>query len=493
VSAEHFDVLIVGAGLSGIGAAHHLQDKHPHKSYAILESRGAIGGTWDLFRYPGIRSDSDMHTLGYVFKPWVADKAIADGPAILEYVRSTARDDGSDQHIRFNHKVTRAEWSTDDARWTVTAERTDTGETVTFTAGFLLGCTGYYSYDDPYSPEFPGAERFKGTMIHPQLWPEDLDYSGKRVVVIGSGATSVTLVPAMTDKAAHVTMLQRTPTYMASLPAKDPVANFLRKVLPDKAAYSITRWKNVAIQVGFFQLSKRRPKLVKRALRTMTRHQLPDHVPVDPHFNPPYDPWDQRFCVLPDRDLFHALRERKASIVTDHIETFTESGIQLASGEHLDADIIITATGLTLQMMGGMEVRVDGEGIEVGKTLAYKSMMLENVPNLAFAIGYSNASFTLKVDLTCDYVCKLLAHMDAHGYDIAVPVNDDATVERKPILDLKSGYVERGRHLLPMQGDRMPWRVYDNYALDRIAMARDKIDDGVMRFSRARSREPVAA
>ena len=360
------DVLIVGAGLSGIGAAHHLQDKHPGKSYAILETRDAIGGTWDLFRYPGIRSDSDMHTLGYIFKPWIEDKAIADGPRILNYVRETAREDGSDAHIRFNHKVLGAEWSTEDARWTVTAERTDTGETVTFTAGFLLGCTGYYSYDNPFKPEFPGSERFKGTIIHPQQWPEDLDYAGKRVVVIGSGATAVTLVPAMTDRAAHVTMLQRTPTYMASLPSEDPVANGLRKVLPSRLAYSITRWKNVAVQVGFFQLSKRRPKLVKRVLLRMTEKQLPDHVDVGTHFTPPYNPWDQRFCVLPDRDLFRALRKRTASIVTDKIEPFTESGVQLASGEHLDADIIVTATGLTLQMMGGMSVAVDGKDVEVG-------------------------------------------------------------------------------------------------------------------------------
>ena len=491
--AEHFDVLIVGAGLSGVGAAHHLQQAHPNRSYAILEARERMGGTWDLFRYPGIRSDSDMHTLGYRFRPWTDAKAIADGPSILSYIQDTAREGGIDEHIRYRHRVLSADWSSEQQRWNLTAERTDSGETVQFTASFLYGCTGYYSYENPYAPDFPGADRFEGTIIHPQFWSDDIDYAGKRVVVIGSGATAVTLVPAMTDKAAHVTMLQRSPTYVASLPAEDPIANALRRVLPGKLAYSVTRWKNVGIQMGFYQLSRRRPALVKKVLRKMLERELPKGYDIDRHFTPTYDPWDQRFCVVPDSDLFRAIRHGKASVVTDHIDTFTETGIRLKSGEELEADLIVTATGLTLQMMGGSQLTVDGEPVEVGKRLAYKAMMLEGVPNMAFAIGYSNASFTLKVDITSDYVCKLLAHMDAHGHTVAVPVNEDPTLGREPVLDLKSGYVERGKHLLPQQGTRRPWRVYQNYALDRITMARVDFDDGALRFSSAPAREPVAA
>ncbi len=494
MTEAHFDVLIIGAGLSGVGAAHHLQDAHPGKRYAILEARDAIGGTWDLFRYPGIRSDSDMHTLGYSFRPWVSDKAIADGPAILQYVRDTADEAGIVEHIHFGHRVISADWSSDDARWTVTAETA--GETVRFTAGFLYGCTGYYSYDAPYTPEFPGADRFGGTIVHPQQWSDDVDYAGKRVVVIGSGATAVTLVPAMTDKAAHVTMLQRSPTYIASLPAKDPVANGLRRILPAKAAYAVTRWKNVAVQVGFYQLSRRRPELVKKALRRMTARQLPEGFDVDRHFKPRYNPWDERFCVVPDGDLFRALRRGTASVVTDRIRAFDETGIALESGDHLDADVIVTATGLSLQLFGGSELRVDGEAINPGERLAYRGAMLEGVPNMAFAVGYTNASFTLKVDVTSTFVCKLLAHMDAHGYASCVPVNDDpAVVSPDPILDLQSGYVRRGAHLMPKQGRRSPWRVRQNYALDRIDMARAEMDDGVLRFAPApvSVREPVSA
>lgn len=492
MSVEHFDVLIIGAGLSGIGAAHHLQEAHPRRSYAILEMRDALGGTWDLFRYPGIRSDSDMHTLGYSFRPWTDAKAIADGPSILQYVRDTAQEGGIVDHIRYGHRVIAAEWSTDEARWTVTAEHD--GETRRFTAGFLYGCTGYYSYDAPYAPEFGGADRFAGRIVHPQLWTDDVDYAGKRVVVIGSGATAMTLVPAMTDKAAHVTMLQRSPTYVASLPAEDPIANGLRRVLPAKAAYAITRWKNVGVQVGFYQLSKRRPKLVKRVLRKMLERELPAGYDVERHFTPSYNPWDQRFCVVPNSDLFRALRKGTASVVTDRIATFTESGIELESGEHLDADVIVTATGLTLQIFGGMDVRVDGEPVDPGQRLAYHGAMLEGVPNMAFAIGYSNASFTLKVDITSAYVCRLLAHMDAHGHAVAVPVNDAADMASDdPIIDLQSGYIERGKHLMPKQGRRAPWRVRQNYALDRLDMARAEMDDGILRFSAAPVREPVPA
>jgi monooxygenase len=488
---EHFDVLIIGAGLSGVGAAHHLQDAHPAKTYAILEARERMGGTWDLFRYPGIRSDSDMHTLGYRFRPWTNPKAIADGPSILSYIRDTAREAGIDRHVRYRHRVVAAEWSTPQQRWNVTVDRD--GETLHVSAGFLYCCTGYYSYEEPYAPDFPGAERFRGRIVHPQLWSDDVDYDGRRVVVIGSGATAVTLVPAMTDRAAHVTMLQRSPTYIASLPAEDPIANGLRRVLPERAAYAATRWKNVLIQMGFYQLSRRRPGLVKKVLRRMLERQLPRGYDIDTHFTPRYDPWDQRFCVVPDADLFRALHAGTASVVTGRIRTFTEAGIELESGEHLDADLIVTATGLNLRMLGGAELKVDGEPVEVGERLAYQAMMLEGVPNMAFAIGYSNASFTLKVDITSDWVCRLLGHMDAHGYTQAVPVNDDPSLGREPVLDLKSGYVERGKHLLPLQGTRRPWRVYQNYALDRITFARTDFDDGVLRFSSTPVREPVAA
>ncbi|MEJ7892711.1 MAG: NAD(P)/FAD-dependent oxidoreductase [Solirubrobacteraceae bacterium] len=489
---EHLDVLIIGAGLSGVGAAHHLQEAHPGRSYAILEMRSALGGTWDLFRYPGIRSDSDMHTLGYSFRPWISRKAIADGPSILEYVRDTAQEGGIVEHIRYRHRVTAADWSSDEARWTITAEHD--GETVRFTAGFLYACTGYYSYETPYTPDFAGADRFRGRVVHPQFWSDDIDYAGKRVVVIGSGATAMTLVPAMTDKAEHVTMLQRSPTYVASLPAEDPIAIGLRRVLPDKVAYAITRWKNVAIQVGFYQISRRRPALVKKVLRTMLRWELGAGYDVDKHFTPSYNPWDERFCVVPDSDLFRALKKGTASVVTDRIATFTETGIELESGEHLDADVIVTATGLTLQMLGGADVRVDGEAVAAGERLAYRGMLLEGVPNMAFATGYANASFTLKVDLTSAYVCRLLAYMDAHGHAACVPVNDEAgMISDEPLIDLKSGYIERGRHLLPKQGVRAPWRVRQNYALDRLDMARMRMDDGVLRFSPAPVREPVPA
>jgi cation diffusion facilitator CzcD-associated flavoprotein CzcO len=485
MSAEHLDVLIVGAGLSGIGAGHHLQSACPGKTYAILEARDAIGGTWDLFRYPGIRSDSDMYTLGYAFRPWEDAKAIADGPSILEYVRDTARRGGIDRHIRFHHRVVRAEWSSADARWEVEAQRTDTGETVRLTCGFLFTCTGYYRYDEGYTPELPGRERFAGRIVHPQHWGDDVAYAGKRVVVIGSGATAVTLVPAMAGDAAHVTMLQRSPSYVVSLPGRDPLADLLRRVLPARAAYPIVRWKNVLLTMGFFQLSRRAPKVAKALIRKGVAKELPEGYDVDRHFKPTYDPWDQRVCLVPDGDLFQAIRSGGASIVTDTIETFTERGIRLASGEELEADLVVTATGLNLLALGGMQLAVDGRDVALNETVGYKGMMLSDVPNLAIALGYTNASWTLKCDLTCEYVCRLLRHMDEHGYRVCTPRTGDAPLATQPFIDLKSGYVQRSLDQFPKQGLEAPWRLYQNYVRDIIMLRRGAIDDGALEFSAA--------
>ncbi|HEY3732628.1 MAG TPA: NAD(P)/FAD-dependent oxidoreductase [Streptosporangiaceae bacterium] len=480
--AEHVDVLIIGAGLSGIGAAHHIQARFPGKSYLILEARDAIGGTWDLFRYPGVRSDSDMQTLGYRFRPWTQAEAIADGPSILSYVRATATEASIDEHVRFGHRVISASWSTADARWTVEAAFGQDGEPVRFTCGFLYGCSGYYRYDQGYSPPFEGAERFAGQIIHPQHWPEDLDYAGKRIVVIGSGATAVTLVPALTDQAAHVTMLQRSPTYILSIPGKDPIANRLRKLLGNRASYPITRWKNVVLATTIFQLSRRRPELVKKLLRAGLKRQLPPDYDIDTHFKPRYNPWDQRLCLVPDGDLFKALSAGRASVVTGQVKTFTETGIDLATGEHLDADIIITATGLNLLLFGGMTLSVDGQPVAAPQTMAYKGMMLSGVPNFAFTVGYTNASWTLKADLVSEYVCRLLAHMDARGYRQCVPVDDDPTITRRPLLDFMAGYVLRSVDQLPKTGSKAPWRLGMNYAQDVLTLRYGRIGDSVMRF-----------
>jgi cation diffusion facilitator CzcD-associated flavoprotein CzcO len=485
---EHFDVVIVGAGLSGIGAACHIQASCPGKTYAILEARESIGGTWDLFRYPGIRSDSDMYTLGYSFKPWKDAKAIADGPSILSYIRETAHDNGVVDKIRFNHRVVRASWSTEDARWTIEAERTDTGEVVRFTCGFISMCTGYYRYDQGYTPDFEGTERFKGTIVHPQLWPEDLDYTGKRVVVIGSGATAVTLVPAMSERAGHVTMLQRSPSYVVTLPAEDPIASFLRRKLSPKRAYSLVRWKNVLMTTVFFQLSRRAPNFIKGLIRRGVERHLPAGYDVDTHFKPKYNPWDQRVCLVPDGDLFQAISSGKATIVTDHIETFTENGLKLASGTELDADIIVTATGLQLLPLGGLEVTVDGNRIDFSETVGYKGMMFSDVPNLAIAIGYTNASWTLKCDLTCEYMCRLLNYMDAHGYRQCTPRVNDPTLETQPFIDLMSGYVLRSIDAFPKQGTKAPWRLHQNYARDILMLRRGSLEDEGMEFS---NRAPV--
>jgi monooxygenase len=498
MALDHVDVLIIGAGLSGIGAAHHLQDECPGKSYAILEARDAIGGTWDLFRYPGIRSDSDMFTLGYRFRPWPDAKSIADGPSILDYVEQTARDGDIERHIRFGHRVVGAEWSSRDARWTVTAERTDTGETVQITCSFLFGCTGYYRYDEGYTPEFRGSERFSGTIVHPQHWPSDLDYAGKRVVVIGSGATAVTLVPAMASSgAAHVTMLQRSPSYVVSLPGTDPLARFLQRILPMRVAYPILRWKNVAMTMFSFQLSRQRPRWAKALLRKGVERQLPDDYDVKTHFRPSYNPWEQRLCLVPDGDLFAALSDGSASIVTDRIETFTENGIRLVSGAELEADVIVTATGLNLLALGGMDLTVDGERIDISQTMGYKGMMLGGVPNLAVAFGYTNASWTLKCDLTCEYVCRLINHMDETGMRQCTPVNRDPSVEPQPFIDFNSGYVLRSIDKFPKQGSKAPWRLHQNYARDLLSLRHGSLQDEAMEFSNPaparETAEPVAA
>ncbi len=489
MALEHVDVLVVGAGLSGIGAACHLQDECPGRTFAILEARDAIGGTWDLFRYPGVRSDSDMFTLGYGFRPWTQPKAIADGASIRAYIEDTARERGVDRAIRFNHRVVRAEWSSDDALWTVTAERTDTGETAVLTCSFLSVCSGYYRYDEGYTPQFPGIERFTGRVVHPQHWPEDLDYAGTKVVVIGSGATAVTLVPSMAQEAGHVTMLQRSPSYVASLPAHDPLADLLRRRLPARAAYPLVRWKNVLVSMAIFQLSRRRPVLMKSMLRKGALKLLPEGYDVDTHFAPTYDPWDQRLCLVPDGDLFKAIRSGRASIVTDRIETFTEGGIRLESGEELDADLVVTATGLNLLAIGGMTLAVDGRDVDLAQTVSYKGMMLSGVPNFSLTLGYTNASWTLKADLVAHYVCRLLDHMGANGYQVAEAVvpEEAESWETIPLIDLQSGYVLRSVDKLPRQGPAAPWRLYQNYPRDVRLMRRGPLEDDGIRFSRVTS------
>ena len=484
-AAEHFDVLIVGAGLSGIGAAWHLQKKCPQKRYAILEGREASGGTWDLFRYPGVRSDSDMYTLGYRFRPWTDAKAIADGPAILKYIRDVASDHGIDAKIRYEHRVVAASWSTAEARWTVEVECGPQRERRTLSCNFLWMCSGYYDYTGGYLPDFPGMDRFKGRVVHPQKWTDDIDYAGKRVVVIGSGATAVTLVPAMADTgAAHVTMLQRSPTYMAMRPSEDPFATKMRRRLPLELAYAVTRWRNVLYGMYVYQMCKRQPEKVKRLLLGGVRKALGPDYDVATHFTPRYNPWDQRLCLVPDADFFRAIRQGKVSVVTDHIETFTETGLGLKSGAELMADLIVTATGLVLIPLGGVELTVDGRAVEPSQTFIYKGMMYSDVPNLASVFGYTNASWTLKADLVCEYVCRLLNLMDRKGYRYCMPHNGDPALEAEPWVDFSSGYIQRALKQQPKQGSKRPWKLYQNYVLDLTSLRFGALRDQAMTFAR---------
>ena len=478
-----FDVIIVGAGLSGIGVAYHLQRDCPCKSFVILEARGAIGGTWDLFRYPGIRSDSDMHTLGYRFRPWRGEKAIADGPSILDYLNDTAREHGIDRKIRYHHKVKRASWSPTEARWTVEVEGPG-GKTLTYTCNFLQMCSGYYDYDAGYMPGWPGMEHFKGEIVHPQKWPEDLDYAGKRVVVIGSGATAVTLVPAMADKAAHVTMLQRSPTYIVARPAKDAIANWLYAKLPESFAHTLARWKSILLQMYFYNIARKKPEAAKKRIIELAQAELGPDIDVGKHFTPRYNPWDQRLCLVPDGDLFKVIREGNASVVTDEIETFSETGLKLRSGDELPADIIVTATGLVMKLMGGTELVVDGRVVNPGTALSYKGMMLSDVPNFASTFGYTNASWTLKADLTAEHLCRILNKMDRGGYAYCTPRYNDPSMSPDATLPLSSGYMQRAKDILPKQGSKSPWKLYQNYAKDMLALRFGSIDDGSLVFTR---------
>jgi cyclohexanone monooxygenase len=475
------DVLIVGAGLSGIGAAVHLQQRCPGKRYAILEARDAIGGTWDLFRYPGIRSDSDMYTLGYAFKPWTGAKAIADGPSIRSYVRETAREHGVERHIRFGHKVVAASWSSEGACWTVEALDKSTGEHRTIRTRFLYMCSGYYSYDRAYRPAFEAEDEFKGAVVQPQFWPEDLDYAGKRVVVVGSGATAVTLVPAMAEKAAHVTMLQRSPTYVVSRPSEYRFAIRWFQRFPDRLAYFFTRWRVIAESMFLYHMARKHPDEAKRRIVSLAARDLGPGFDVATHFTPRYKPWDQRVCVVPDGDMFKAIRAERASVVTDTIERFTPGGIRLASGKELQADVVVMATGLQLNVLGDAAITIDGQPFKPGEAMSYKGMMLSDVPNLALAFGYTNASWTLKADLTAAYVCRLLRYMDRKKIAIAVPRRQPG-LEPRPFVDFTSGYVQRAVDMLPKQGSRKPWQVYQNYFKDLMMIRYGRLKDGAMRF-----------
>ena len=486
MSVERFDVVVVGAGISGIGAGVHLKDKSPDRSFVILEGRPDIGGTWDLFKYPGIRSDSDMHTLGYEFKPWKADKSIADGPSIMKYLRETVTEHDLRRHMRFGERVVRADWSTSNATWTVHTQRAD-GTSGTFECGYLFMCAGYYSYKAGYLPEFPGREKFRGTIVHPQEWPENLDYANKRVVVIGSGATAVTIVPAVAQSATHVTMLQRSPTYMVSRPDRDALANFLRKVLPDQVAYNITRAKNTWRQQLVYKRTRTKPDEIKMLLLGGIQLELGGKYPIKKHFLPRYNPWDQRLCLVPNSDFFAAMRSGRASVVTDTIETFTETGILLSSGEHLAADVIVTATGLQLVSLGEAEIFVDGHQVDFAKTRTYKGMAYSDVPNLATSFGYINASWTLRADLTCTYVCRLLNHMRNTGTRQCTPRlrPGEENMPSRPWIDgFSSGYMQRVMHLMPTQGDREPWINPQNYDKDKKMFREGRLDDGVMQFTR---------
>jgi monooxygenase len=484
MTQEYFDVIIVGGGLSGIDAAYHLQSYCPGKSYVILESRDAIGGTWDLFRYPGIRSDSDMYTFGYSFRPWQKDSSISDGESIRTYIRDTAEAYGIDRHIRFRHRVKSASWSSADALWTVEVERGPEQEPVRLSCNFLFACTGYYDYAAGYAPEFAGAEKFRGRLVHPQLWPKDLDYADKRVVVIGSGATAVTIIPAMAETAAKVTMLQRSPTYIVSRPSQDPFAIWLRRHLPTKLAYNIARWRNALYGLYLYNRCRRQPELIKRWIIGQVRQQLGPGYDVKTHFTPRYNPWDQRMCLAPDADFFRAIKAGKADVATDEIETFTETGIRLRSGNELPADIIVTATGLKLQILGGIRIVVDGKPVNFGERMNFKGLMFSDVPNLASVFGYTNASWTLKSDLICAYVSRLIKYMDRRGYVQCTPRQRDPSVKPEPWVDFSSGYIKRSLDLFPRQGSKKPWKLYQNYLLDTVSLRFGSVDDSALEFSR---------
>lgn len=485
MSVEHLDVLIIGAGLSGIGAACHLKRLCPAKRFAILEGREAMGGTWDLFRYPGIRSDSDMYTLGYNFNPWSDPQAIADGPSIRRYIQETAAEHGIDRSIRYRHKVLEANWCSASATWQLRVQRGEEDEPLRISCQFLMMCTGYYRYEAGYTPEFAGREDYQGAFIHPQLWPEGFDYSGKRVLVIGSGATAVTLVPALAERAAQVTMLQRSPSYVINLPQRDGLSNALRRVLPETWVYRLARGRNVTLQLAFYKLAKRFPNLVRRILLGLVRRQLGERVELR-HFSPRYKPWDQRVCAVPDGDLFRVLRQGKAQVVTAEIERFTAQGVRLKGGEELAADVIVSATGLQLQLFGGIAVQVDGVPFEAPKSMGYRGIMLRDLPNLAVVMGYTNASWTLKADLSSEYFCRLINHLDAIGMRQVTPCDSTGSVRPEPFLDLQSGYIERASHLLPAQGDRVPWKLHQNYLLDLALLRYGKLEDDHLVFSAPR-------
>jgi len=477
----HFDVLVVGAGISGIGAGYHLQARCPGKTYAILEARERLGGTWDLFKYPGIRSDSDMYTLGFSFRPWTEPQAIADGPAILKYLRETAEAYGIDRKIRYGRKVVRASWSSEAALWTVDVTTSD-GRSEQWTCSFLQMCSGYYDYDAGYMPGWPGMERFKGRIVHPQAWPKDFDYAGARVVVIGSGATAVTLVPAMTDTAAHVTMLQRSPTYVVARPAIDPIANWLHRRLPETVAHGLARWKNILLQMYFYRIARRQPERAKQGIIRMAQAELGPEVDVR-HFTPRYFPWDQRLCLVPDGDLFKAIRDGRADVVTDEIDSFSETGVRLRSGADLTADVIVTATGLKMKPAGGIAVTVDGAAVDFGKTMNYKGVMYSDIPNFGSTFGYTNASWTLKADLTAEYLCRLINFMDRRGYAAATPRNTDPETVPDATPPLNSGYFQRGADIMPKQGSKAPWKLYQNYARDLMSLRFGRVDDGTVVFT----------
>ena len=484
MTQEYFDVIIVGGGLSGIDAAYHLQTHCRRKSYVILENRDAVGGTWDLFRYPGIRSDSDMYTFGYSFHPWQKNSSISDGESIRTYIRETAEAYGIDRHIRFRHRVKSASWSSADALWTVELERGPEREPVLLTCNFLFACTGYYDYAAGYAPAFAGAEKFRGRLVHPQHWPQDLDYTGKRVVVIGSGATAITIIPAMAETAAQVTMLQRSPSYIVSRPSQDAFALWLRRHLPIKLAYAIARWRNALYGLYLYNRCRRQPELIKRWIVGQVRQQLGPGYDVKTHFTPRYNPWDQRMCLAPDADFFHAIKGGKADVVTDEIEAFTETGVRLRSGQELPADIIVTATGLKLQMLGGIKVAVDGKPVNFGERMNFKGVMFSDVPNLASVFGYTNASWTLKSDLICAYVSRLIKYMDRRGYVQCTPRQNDPAVKPQPWVDFSSGYIRRSLDLFPRQGSKKPWKLHQNYLLDTVTLRFGAVDDSALEFTR---------